>query len=129
MIEGYHLAICEGFDDKRLRIAIRKLWEVTAEFVLNDGLGYVDKERTKKSSECLRMAGLAPLVDQYFPDLNACQLGLFLLQKNTNPQRMLYINETSKPVDYHGPLAESICELAVASWLMGYWRMRARLAP
>ncbi|OGV65156.1 MAG: hypothetical protein A3K19_26810 [Lentisphaerae bacterium RIFOXYB12_FULL_65_16] len=129
MIEGYHLAICEGLDDERLRIAIRKLWEAHVEFVLDDGLGYVDKERTKKSSESLRLAGLAPLVDQYFPDLNACQLGLFLLQKNTDPQRMLYINETAKPMDYHGPLAESICELAVASWLLGYWRLRARRAP
>jgi hypothetical protein len=63
-------------------------------------------------------------VDSYFPELNARDLGLFLLEKNTDPKRFLYINEDSDPRPYHGPLSESICELAVGSWLMGYWRMR-----
>jgi hypothetical protein len=127
MVEGFHLAIIEGLDDKRLKISIRKLWEAHTNSVLDDGLGYVDEERTKKSSEVLRMAGIAPIVDHYFPKLNACQLGLFLLQKNTDPKRFLYINEDTAPRDHHGPVSESICELAVGSWLMGYWRMRKSL--
>ncbi len=124
MVEGFHLAIREGLDDERLKSAIRKLWEAHTEIVLDDGLGYVDEKRTKKSSEVLRMSGMAPIVDYYFPKLNALNLGLFLLQKNTDPRHFLYVNEDSEPRNYHGPLSESICELAVASWLMGYWRMR-----
>lgn len=128
MIEGCHLALSEGLEDERLRLAIRRLWEAHTEFVLPDGLGVLDRERTKTSSEVLRLAGLAPLVDHYFPELNALQLGLFLLQKNTDPQRMLYVNSALGPVDYHGPLAESICELAIGSWLLGYWRLRRILS-
>ncbi|MEI6422898.1 MAG: hypothetical protein WCP55_11820, partial [Lentisphaerota bacterium] len=91
-------------------------------------LGYVDEKRTKKSSEVLRMSGMAPIVDHYFPKLNARQLGLFLLQKNSDPKRFLYINEDNEPRNHHGPLSESICELALGSWLMGYWRMRKSTA-
>jgi hypothetical protein len=129
MVEGFHLAIREGIGDERLKIVIRKLWEAHIGLVLDGGLGYVDEKRTKKSSEVLRMAGMAPIIDHYFPKLNARQLGLFLLQKNTDPKRFLYINEDSEPRNYHGPLSESICELAVGSWLMGYWRMRKSLVP
>ena len=124
MVEGFHLAISEGLDDDRLKTAIRKLWDAHIGLVLDEGLGYIDETRTRKSSEVLRMSGMAPIVDYYFPKLCARQLGLFLLQKNTNPKRLLYINEDSDPRPYHGPLSESICELAVGSWLMGYWRMR-----
>jgi hypothetical protein len=124
MIEGFHLAISEGIDDERLLIAIRKIWEAHTGMVLDNGLGYSDENHTKKSSEVLRMSGIAPIVDSYFPELNARDLGLFLLEKNTDPKRFLYINEDSDPQPYHGPLSESICELAVGSWLMGYWRMR-----
>jgi len=81
------------------------------------------------SSEVLRMASMAPIVNLYFPELKACQLGLFLLQKNTQPRRMLYVNEAVNPVSHHGPLCDSICELAVGSWLLGYWRMRTQLSP
>jgi hypothetical protein len=129
MVEGFHFAIGEGLDDERLKIAIGKLWEAHTDMVLDNGLGYVDEERTKKSSEVLRMAGMAPIADHYFPKLNARKLGLFLLQKNTDPKRFLYINEDGEPRNYHGPLSESICELAVGSWLMGYWRMRKSLVP
>jgi hypothetical protein len=128
MVEGFHLAISEGLEDDRLKIAIGKLWEAHTDMVLDDGLGYVDEKRTKKSSEVLRMSGMAPIVDHYFPKLNARQLGLFLLQKNSDPKRFLYINEDKEPRNYHGPLSESICELAVGSWLMGYWRMRKSTA-
>jgi hypothetical protein len=128
MVEGFHLAISEGLDDERLKIAIGKLWEAHTDMVLDDGLGYVDEKRTKKSSEVLRMSGMAPIVDHYFPKLNARQLGLFLLQKNSDPKRFLYINEDNEPRNHHGPLSESICELALGSWLMGYWRMRKSTA-
>jgi hypothetical protein len=123
-MEGLHLAIREGLQDKRLKTIIRLLWERQVPEVVSSGLGYVDHERIRLSSESLRMAGLAPIVDRYFPDLQACRLGLFLLQKLRDPRRMLYVNKTTQPRDYHGPLSESICELAVGSWLLGYWRMR-----
>ena len=123
-MEGLHLAVREGLQDKRLKSIIRLLWERQVPEVTGSGLGYVDRERTRLSSESLRMAGLAPIVDGYFPDLHACRLGLFVLQKLRNPRRMLYVNKATRPIDYHGPLSESICELAVGSWLLGYWRMR-----
>ena len=36
---------------------------------------------------------------------------------------MLYVNWEAQPRNFHGPLAASLCELALSSWLLGYWRM------
>ncbi len=123
VIEGMHLALREGHRDGRYVKAIGKLWQANLPWIDRGGLGFLNEERTRKTSEVLRLAGLAPVVHEYFPGWHPCRAGLFLLGKNTDPRKMLYVNWEAQPRDFHGPLAASLCELALSSWLLGYWRM------
>ncbi len=123
VIEGMHLALRAGRRDPRYIRAIGELWRANLDWIDRDGLGFLNAERTRKSSEVLRLAGLAPVVHGYFPGWHPCRVGLFLLNKNKHPRKMLYVNWEARPQNYHGPLAASLCELAMASWLLGYWRM------
>ncbi len=125
MVEGFHLAMQEGLEDDRLRRSIGKLWEMHLDLIQDDGLGRLGPESTVKSAEVVRMPSMAPIVEQYFPEMEALKVGVFVLSRVNEPARMLYVNDWGgEPQRYHGPLADSICELAVASWLVGYWRTR-----
>ena len=127
LVEGLDLACQLGLDDARVPVIMRQLWTANTALLLDNGWGYVTEDRKAKTSESVVMAGLAAVVDQYVPELEACKTGIFLLQRNTEPRRILYVNEALEPRNYHGPLHAGLCELAIASWPLAYWRMRARM--
>jgi hypothetical protein len=124
LVEGLHLSCQLGLEDRRVPVIMRDLWTKNVELLLDNGWGYVTEDKQAKASESVVMAGIAAVVDKYVPDAGAWKTGIFLLQRNTDPRRMLYVNEAREPRNYHGPLHASLCELAIASWLLGYWRLR-----
>ena len=129
LVEGLHLAADLGLDDARVPVIMRSLWTLNSGLLLDSGLGYTTDDRKVKTSESVVMASLAPIVDRYCPDLEAWRTGVFLLQRNGEPQSMLYVCEADEPVKYHGPLHASLCELAITAWLLAYWRMRQAFRP
>ncbi len=124
LVEGLALADELGLNDPRVPVILRKLWTANAALLLDDGQGYVTEQKQAITSESVVMAGIAPVVDRYAPDLNAWRTALFLLQRNTDPRRMLYVTRAVVPRDYHGPLHASLCELAIASWPLAFWRLK-----
>jgi hypothetical protein len=128
-VEGFHLALQEGAEDLRLREAIRKQWEMNVKLVADDGFGYESAGKSPKTSRVMRLAASAPIVDRYFPELQAHKTGLFILQKITDPKAMTYFTEFDPK--HHPPghryLPESICETSVTSWLLAFWRFKEML--
>lgn len=120
LFDGFHLAMQEGLDDRRLKETIRQFWLLNLPFVREDGYGSIEGKRT---SRVLRLSSMAPIVDQYFPETEAYKLGIWLMQKINTPPDMLY--ETAKseihPSRYN--MTESVCETSVTSWLLAYWRL------
>ncbi len=125
MVEGFHLALQEGHEDPRYRESIRQLWNLHQQLILDEGFGRWTVDSPMKTSEVTRMSSLAPVVDHYFPETEAYRKAIFILNRVNDPRTMLYVTDTcGQPTNYHGPLEQSICELAITSWLVGYWRLR-----
>ena len=124
--EGFHLALQEGAADGRLREAIRKQWEMNVKLVADDGFGYQEAGKPMKTSRVMRLAASAPIVDRYFPELEAWRTGLFILKNITDPKAMTYFTEFDPKYlpEGHRYLPVSLCETSVTSWLVGYWRLR-----
>jgi len=123
MVECFHLAYQEGHEDPRYPICILRQREVHQEILLDDGhCKWSDGQM--RSSESTRIASAAPVVDHYFPETQASKKALSIISQVKDPRKMLYITDTAgQPVDYHGPLHRSLCEMAIASWLVTYWRI------
>lgn len=120
LAEGLHLAFQEGLKDKRYPVIIRKMWEMTVPFVRKDGYGSVEGKKTAGS---LRMPSVAPIVDHYFPEIGAHKMGIWMLKKIRDPMAMLFEADGAGLKPEKAWYAKSIREVAVTSWLLGYWRL------
>ena len=131
-IEGFHLAMQEGLKDQRLTEIIRRLWEGSVQQITADGQGYLSDRRISKTSRVLRLPSYAPIVDFYFPEIEAWRKALLVLERLDDPRKMLYVDPpvSAKALQeikntYHEVGSQSICETSVTSWLLAYWRLRA----
>jgi len=146
LCEGFSLALEEGLDDERLKTVIKKVWEFNSPHVSSDGLGYLlgditdenqcvpywDEKRKEwhsnvKISQVTRLSSLAPLVDRYFPEIEAYRLGLFILERVKDPQMMLtdFDIDGKQVQPQQRYLTESIQGVSIASWVLAYWRFKA----
>jgi len=124
-LEGFHLAIQEGATDPRLKPGIRRIWEITAHTVLENGLMPRTLGFTAQTSRSLLLAPRATIVDQYFPEMDASSLAWKLLNAQKDPRQMKYVIEQGdEAIHAMVPIAfRSICETSVTSWLLAYWRL------
>jgi hypothetical protein len=125
-MEGFDLAINEGYDDVRLREVIRRLWQARLRDTERCGLWNDDPGDSFVSSRALRIAAFASIVDRNVPGAEAWTLGIRLLQGMTDPRKMLYActaPDALPPLLRHRAL--SLCETSITSWLVGYWSLAA----
>ena len=113
LIEGFHLAICEGCDDPRLPKLIAVLWDRSAHHVDAAGDGYEGSSPPRKTSQSTRLASAATIVERLHPSIPATQLAVTILGRLTDIQQML-----------HYRMPGSISVTSVTSWLVAYWRLR-----
>jgi len=127
-LEGYHLAIQEGATDPRLKQGIRRIWEITAETVLENGLMPRTLGFTAQTSRSLLLAPRATIVEHYHPEIQSTSLAWRLLDRQKDPQQMKYvISQGNEAIHTMVPIGfRSICETSVTSWLLGYWRLVCR---
>ena len=127
-LEGFHLAIQEGATDPRLKLGIRRIWEITAETVLENGLIHRTPGGTAHTSRSLLLAARATIVEQYHPEVDAISLAWKLLDQQQDPREMKYvISEGDEAIHAMVPIDfRSICETSVTSWLLAYWRLVCR---
>ena len=115
LAEGFHLALSEGHDDRRLRDAIGSLWKT--------GVDFTDKRHDR--SERTRLGGFAGIVHAYFPEWHALEECRVILAKFDDPADLPTTtteDETALPLT-HRYLPHTHCEAAATSWLLAYWRM------
>ncbi len=132
-LEGFHLALQEGWNDPRLPVIIKRQWDANLETVLENGYGMDKPYPPAITSRDLRMPSFANIVDTYSPGTEAYKTGIFILHKITDPTKMTgaEFNPEDLPpglpksqLGFLNLKAMSICETSISSWLMGYWRLR-----
>lgn len=125
LVEGFHLALAEGHQDPRLAAIIGKLWERHMALIGEDGLSPEDSGQSYRSARILRVAAFAPIVDTYFPGMDAWKAALKMLHALNDPRRMLCCLDSGEPT-MDPFLHKAVCELGLTSWLLAYWRLAGR---
>lgn len=117
LIEGLNLAIGAGCDDPRLPKLIGILWQRGVAHIAPDGDGIEDGKPPRKTSEATRLAAASTLVEALDPATRTTDLAIKILGRQSDVRQMT-----------HTRMRSSICEIAVTSWLLAYWRLRKRAA-
>ena len=122
LVEGFHLALEEGHQDPRLTTIIGNLWERHMALIGEDGLSPEDSGQSYRSARVLRVAAFAPIVDTYFPGVDASKAAIKMLHALNDPRRMLCCLDSGVPT-MDPFLHKAVCELGLTSWLLAYWRL------
>ncbi len=123
-MEGFHLALQAGYDDERLARLLGRLWDERAALTRERGLRHNIPEQDFPSTRVTRISSFAPIVQRYFPEKQPLELGLEILEDIRDPATMVHVGDASKAHPLHRYNAETIHGVNIASWLVGYWRMR-----
>lgn len=124
-MEGFHLALQAGYEDQRLVALLGRLWDERAALTRERGLRHNVPEQDFPSTRVTRISSFAPIVAQYFPEKQPLELGLEILEDIRDPATMVHVGDASKAHPLHRYDSESIHGVNIASWLVGYWRMRS----
>lgn len=123
-MEGFHLALQAGYEDERLVRLLGRLWDARAAMTRERGLRADVPGQDYPSTRVTRISSFAPIVREYFPEKEPLELGLRILEDIRDPATMVHVGEPSKAHPLHRYDAETIHGVNIASWLVGYWRMR-----
>lgn len=123
-MEGFHVALQAGMQDDRLVALLGKLWDAREAVTRERGVRSDVPEQDYPSTRVTRIASFAPIVQHYFPEKNALELGLEVLEDIRDPATMVHVGDPSKAHPLHAYDSETIHGVNIASWLVGYWRMR-----
>ncbi len=130
--EGFDLALGEGHADPRLRQAIADLWHHASQHVDDRGVGWEPHGgHTLRSSQATRLASMATIVERHHPSIDARSLAVRILSSFDDLARDMRHYQPEDEAKLHPTrkfLAHSICDTAVTSWLLAYWRLAAAKA-
>ena len=114
IVEGFHMAMLAGSQDKRLPQLIERLWTSGAQCIDEQGRGFIARQPPVRDSQGTRLAAIAPMVETLNPATRATELARKILNAHRDPSQMRHV----------GDLSETIAEVSITSWLVAYWRLR-----